>query len=105
MIYGGLDEAGIAFEGVAEALAVPGADLRLFGKPESFAKRRMGVAVATGADTNEARERAKRAASKRCVCTTWSGRTTESSARPVAAAVFLRPTCVFPRAVNVPRSM
>ncbi|WP_244197917.1 formate-dependent phosphoribosylglycinamide formyltransferase [Caballeronia ptereochthonis] len=64
VIYGGLDEAGIAFEGVAEALAVPGADLRLFGKPESFVKRRMGVALATGADTNEARERAKLAASK-----------------------------------------
>ncbi|ACR29735.1 formate-dependent phosphoribosylglycinamide formyltransferase [Burkholderia glumae] len=62
VIYGGLDEAGIAFEGVAEALAVPGAELRLFGKPESFAKRRMGVAVATGADIDEARERAKRAA-------------------------------------------
>ncbi|MDR5778942.1 formate-dependent phosphoribosylglycinamide formyltransferase [Caballeronia sp. LZ065] len=64
VIYGGLDEAGIAFEGVAEALAVPGADLRLFGKPESFVKRRMGVAVATGADTAEARARAREAASK-----------------------------------------
>ncbi|WP_186123781.1 formate-dependent phosphoribosylglycinamide formyltransferase [Burkholderia gladioli] len=62
VIYGGLDEAGIAFEGVAEALAVPGVDLRLFGKPESFTKRRMGVAVAIGADVDEARERAKRAA-------------------------------------------
>jgi phosphoribosylglycinamide formyltransferase 2 len=64
VIYGGMDEAGIAFEGVGEALAVPGADLRLFGKPESFVKRRMGVAVATGADTDEARQRAKLAASK-----------------------------------------
>ena len=62
VIYGGLDEAGIAFEGVAAALAVPNADLRLFGKPESFAKRRMGVALATGADTDEARTRAKQAA-------------------------------------------
>ncbi|KMZ11229.1 Phosphoribosylglycinamide formyltransferase 2 [Candidatus Burkholderia humilis] len=64
VIYGGLDEAGIAFEGVAAVLAVPGTNLRLFGKPESFVKRRMGVAVATGADTDKARERAKRAASK-----------------------------------------
>jgi phosphoribosylglycinamide formyltransferase 2 len=64
VIYGGLDEAGIAYEGVAAALAVAGADLRLFGKPESFAKRRMGVALATGVDTDEARERAKLAASK-----------------------------------------
>lgn len=63
VIYGGLDEAGIAFEGVREALAVPDSDLRLFGKPESFKKRRMGVAVATGGDIREARERAKAAAS------------------------------------------
>ncbi|CAB3781442.1 Formate-dependent phosphoribosylglycinamide formyltransferase [Paraburkholderia caffeinitolerans] len=63
VIYGGMDERGIAFEGVAEALAVPGADLRLFGKPESFAKRRMGVALATGADIDEARSRARAAAS------------------------------------------
>lgn len=64
VIYGGMDEAGIAFEGVAEALAVPRSDLRLFGKPESFVKRRMGLAVANGADIAEARERAKLAASR-----------------------------------------
>ena len=63
-VYGGLDEAGIAFEGVAEALSVPRSDLRLFGKPESFARRRMGVAVANGEDIAEARERARLAASK-----------------------------------------
>ncbi|NLP61871.1 formate-dependent phosphoribosylglycinamide formyltransferase [Paraburkholderia sacchari] len=62
VIYGGMDARGIAFEGVAEALAVPGADLRLFGKPESFAKRRMGVALATGVDIDEARSRARAAA-------------------------------------------
>ena len=64
VIYGGLDAKGIAFEGVAEALAVPGADLRLFGKPESFLKRRMGVALARGADVDEARARAAEAAGK-----------------------------------------
>ena len=64
VIYGGVDAKRIAFEGVAEALSVPGSDLRLFGKPESFKKRRMGVAVATGANTDEARSRAKLAASK-----------------------------------------
>jgi len=62
VVYGELDEAGIAFEGVREALAVPGADLRLFGKPECFKKRRMGVAVATGASIDEACERALAAA-------------------------------------------
>ncbi|WP_321952292.1 formate-dependent phosphoribosylglycinamide formyltransferase [Paraburkholderia bannensis] len=62
VIYGGMDARGIAFEGIADALAVPGADLRLFGKPESFVKRRMGVALATGADLEEARARARAAA-------------------------------------------
>ena len=62
VIYGGLEAAGIAYAGVAEALAVPRSDLRLFGKPESFTKRRMGVAVANGADVDEARARAKLAA-------------------------------------------
>ena len=64
VIYGGVDAKGIAFAGVAEALSVPGTDLRLFGKPESFKKRRMGVAVATGSDTDEARSRARLAAGK-----------------------------------------
>jgi phosphoribosylglycinamide formyltransferase 2 len=62
VIYGGIDETGIAYEGVADALAVPGADLRLFGKPEAFKKRRMGVAIARGATIEEAREGAKRCA-------------------------------------------
>ncbi len=64
VIYGGLEEAGIAFEGVAEALAVPGTDLRLFGKPESFARRRMGVALARHDDIEQARAHARLAASK-----------------------------------------
>lgn len=64
VIYGGMEAGGIAFEGVADALAVPRSDLRLFGKPEAFAKRRMGVAVANGADTDEARQRAQLAASR-----------------------------------------
>ncbi len=64
VVYGGLEERGIAFEGVADALAVPESDLRLFGKPESFRKRRMGVAVATADDVATARERAKLAAAR-----------------------------------------
>ncbi|MDD5250919.1 MAG: formate-dependent phosphoribosylglycinamide formyltransferase [Rhodocyclaceae bacterium] len=63
VIYGGMAQTGIAFEGVAEALAVPESDLRLFGKPESFVKRRMGVAVANADTTDAARARAKLAAS------------------------------------------
>jgi phosphoribosylglycinamide formyltransferase 2 len=64
VIYGGMDAKGIAFEGVDEALRVPHSDLRLFGKPEAFMRRRMGVALANGVDANEARARAKLAASK-----------------------------------------
>ncbi len=63
VIYGGVDAEAIAFEGVAQALAVPRSDLRLFGKPESYTHRRMGVAVANAADLDEARRRAKQAAS------------------------------------------
>jgi phosphoribosylglycinamide formyltransferase 2 len=62
VIYGGMEAKGIAFEGVDDALKIPGAEIRLFGKPESFKKRRMGVALARAADTDTARANAKRAA-------------------------------------------
>lgn len=64
VIYGQHEARGIAFAGVADALRVPDSDIRLFGKPESFARRRMGVALATGKDTDEARARAKLAAGR-----------------------------------------
>lgn len=64
VIYGGMEATGMVFDGVDEALRVPGTDLRLFGKPESFAKRRMGVALARAADIDTARHNAKLAASK-----------------------------------------
>jgi phosphoribosylglycinamide formyltransferase 2 len=63
VIYGQLEQKGIAFTGVEQALRVPQSDIRLFGKPEAFARRRMGVALANGKDTDEARSRAKLAAS------------------------------------------
>ena len=62
VIYGGVDAGAMTFEGVDEALEIPGSELRLFGKPQSFVKRRMGVALARGSDTDEARAKAKRAA-------------------------------------------
>ncbi len=64
VIYGQLEEKAIAFTGAEEALQVPQSDIRLFGKPESFTRRRMGVALANGKDTDEARARAKLAAGK-----------------------------------------
>lgn len=62
VIYGGMDASGISFENIEQALAIPQTDLRLFGKPEAFTKRRMGVALAYADNTDTARERAKQAA-------------------------------------------
>ena len=62
VIYGGVDAGAMTFDGVEEALKIPDSELRLFGKPQSFVKRRMGVALARGADTDQARSRAKDAA-------------------------------------------
>lgn len=64
VIYGQHEAVGIAFEGVADALSVPGSEIRLFGKPQSFARRRMGVALATAQDIETARRNAKEAASR-----------------------------------------
>lgn len=63
VIYGGIDGDALVFEGLDAALRVPEADIRLFGKPESFVRRRMGVALATAPAVEEARARAHLAAS------------------------------------------
>lgn len=63
VIYGGVESKNLTFSGVEQALAVPNTDIRLFGKPESFARRRMGVALATASNTDHARAQAKLAAS------------------------------------------
>jgi phosphoribosylglycinamide formyltransferase 2 len=62
VVYGGMEARGVAFADVDRALEVEGSDLRLFGKPEAFERRRMGVALATGASIAEARARAKECA-------------------------------------------
>lgn len=62
VIYGGVDAHAIVFEGVEQALRLPGVDLRLFGKPESFRKRRMGVALARASEVQSARALAAEAA-------------------------------------------
>ena len=64
VIYGGVDAKALRFDGVADAMRVPQTEVRLFGKPESFVKRRMGVALAHDADVERARELAKEAAGK-----------------------------------------
>jgi len=63
VIYGGVDATGVVFDGVEAALAVPNSEVRLFGKPESFVKRRMGVALVHDTDVEVARSQAKLAAS------------------------------------------
>lgn len=62
VIYGEHDTKALTFENVDIAMRVPNSDIRLFGKPESFKRRRMGVALATGVDVDEARARATKAA-------------------------------------------
>ena len=64
VIYGGIEAEGIRFAGVDEALRVPESQLRLFGKPVAYARRRMGVALATANDVETARKRAKECAAK-----------------------------------------
>ncbi len=64
VIYGGVDATGIVFDGVDAAMRVPNSDIRLFGKPESFVKRRMGVALVFDAEVDIARAQAKLAASR-----------------------------------------
>ena len=62
VIYGGVDAKALRFDGLADAMRVPQTEVRLFGKPESFVKRRMGVALAHDADVERARALAKEAA-------------------------------------------
>jgi len=64
VIYGGVDATGVVFDGVDRALQVPRTDIRLFGKPESFLRRRMGVALAYDDDVDIARRNALEAASR-----------------------------------------
>lgn len=53
----------IIFSGMEKALATPGTDMRIFGKPEVRGHRRVGVMLATGADIEEACDKAEKAAS------------------------------------------
>ena len=59
VIYGGMDAQGICFENLDKALSIPQTDLRLFGKPEAFERRRMGVALAYANDIETARKSAQ----------------------------------------------
>jgi phosphoribosylglycinamide formyltransferase 2 len=62
VIYGGADTTTLEYHGLEAALAIPDSEVRLFGKPESFVRRRMGVALATADNIELARDRAKQVA-------------------------------------------
>lgn len=64
VIYGGVEAQGVVFDGVDAALSVPRTEIRLFGKPESFVTRRMGVALAYADDVETARRNAVEAAGR-----------------------------------------
>lgn len=62
VIYGGMESKNLSFSGLENALQIPNSEVRLFGKPASFARRRMGVALVTGQDVTEARAGAQKVA-------------------------------------------
>ena len=62
VIYGGFDADGLSYEGLGQALSVEGTAVRLFGKPVSYVRRRMGVALAVAENVEEARHKARKAA-------------------------------------------
>ena len=62
VIYAGTDANNLSFDQLNTALSHPDTDLRLFGKPEGFKRRRMGVATARAETTDAARTLAQQAA-------------------------------------------
>ncbi len=64
VIYAGVDGRNLSFSGLNLALADGNTDLRLFGKPEGFKRRRMGVATARAETIEQARELALQVANQ-----------------------------------------
>lgn len=64
VIYAGVDDLNLSFSGLNLALVHPDTDLRLFGKPEGFKRRRMGVATARAETIDQARELAQQTAAQ-----------------------------------------
>ena len=63
VILSAMQAKGVAYQGLATALAVPDSEVRLFGKPEALVNRRMGVALASADTVEAARAKAVTAAS------------------------------------------
>ncbi len=64
VILGGIDAKNVVYQGLERALDIEDSEIRLFGKPESFTTRRMGVALATAESVADARAKAVAAASR-----------------------------------------
>lgn len=62
VIYAGVDASNLSYSGLNLALTNPETDLRLFGKPEGFKRRRMGVATARAETIEQARQLAQEVA-------------------------------------------
>ncbi len=62
VIYAGVDASNLSYSGLNLALTNPATDLRLFGKPEGFKRRRMGVATARAETIEQARQLAQEVA-------------------------------------------
>ena len=63
VIYGKYDADVVIFDEIEKVLAIDGVDIRLFGKPKSFKKRRMGVILSTGKNIDDAKSKAQEAIS------------------------------------------
>jgi phosphoribosylglycinamide formyltransferase 2 len=64
VILGGIEADAVTYSGLEKALADPDVSVRLFGKPQSFTHRRMGVALATATTIDNARKKACDAATQ-----------------------------------------
>lgn len=64
VILGGVDAKAVEYHGLEQALAIEDSEVRLFGKPEAFVTRRMGVALATAENVASARTKAVAAANR-----------------------------------------
>ncbi len=62
VILGGINASAVSYTGLDKALNDPEVSVRLFGKPEAYIHRRMGVALATAVTTDDARLKASYAA-------------------------------------------
>jgi phosphoribosylglycinamide formyltransferase 2 len=62
VIYAGVESNNLSYSQLEQALSHPDSDLRLFGKPEGFVRRRMGVATARAESVDQARQLARSSA-------------------------------------------